>query len=302
MRRETPVMPNSLAFDLQEHGWLARSTTLRALGHTRRTLESEQQKGVLLRPVKPWIATRAAARESVIAVLHRGILTSASALRSYGIWAGLDSAIHVLSHPHADRSRAVLAVPLSTFRPTNAHSRGVVRHWARQHSPNASGPEWRVSVFDALMAFSIESSPEYAVAAIDSALHVKALRPRELRSLVALLPARLRGIGALIDGRAESGTESLARCRIAELGCRFDIQVKIGEHRVDILIDGWLVVEIDSEEWHGSDRLADSRRTNWLIGEKYGVLHFDYDEVMFDWPSCERALLEQLRTRPPVHL
>jgi len=143
MVNDTPVMSNSLAYDLQAHGYLARSSTLRALGHSRRTLEAAQREGVLLRPVRPWVATRAAAREAVIAVAHRGILTSSTALRSYGIWSGTDRAIHVLSHPHADPGRAVLAAPLSSFQAMNPHSVGVVRHWARQQAPVRSGPEWR---------------------------------------------------------------------------------------------------------------------------------------------------------------
>lgn len=292
------LMTNSLSYDLQEHGYLIRSARLRQLGHSRTALDVAKRDGLLLRPVRPWVATRAASREAVIAVAHRGILTSSSALRSYGIWSGTDVRIHVLLHPHTDPTPARLVSALADFRPTNVHSVGVNRHWGEPSFALASGPEWRASILDALADFATANNPHYAVAAIDNAIYLEKLRPSDLPLLLGHLPARLHHIAALIDGRAESGTETLARCRISEMGCRFEIQVKIGGHRVDILIDGWLIVEIDSEEWHGKDRLTDSRRTNWLFGIGYRVLHFDYHEVMHEWPSCERVIREQLRIPP----
>ena len=288
-------MTNALSYDLQQHGYLIRSTRLRQLGHSRSALDSARRAGLIQRPVRPWVATRAASREAVIAVIHRGILTSSSALRSYGIWSGTDERIHVLLHPHTDPAPARFAGNLAQFRPTNPHSIGVARHWRAPSFANALGPEWRASILDALTDFAIANHPHQAVAAIDSSLYAGQLRPTDLPLLLGHLPARLHHIAALIDGRAESGTETLARCRIGEMGCRFEIQVEVGGHRVDILIDGWLIVEIDSEEWHGKDRLSDSRRTNWLVGIGYRVLRFDYHEVMDEWPSCERAIREQLR-------
>ena len=291
-------MTNSLSYDLQQHGHLIRSTRLRHLGHSRHSLDSARRDGLILRPVRPWVATRAASREAVIAVLHRGVLTSSTALRSYGIWSGTDERIHVLLHPHTDPTPARFAGNLAQFRPTNPDSVGVVRHWRAPSFVMAQGPEWRTSIVDALADFAVANHPHQAVAAIDNSLYVGQLRPTDLRLLLRRLPARLHHTAALIDGRAESGPETLARCRIQEMGCRFEIQVTIGKHRVDILIDGWLVVEIDSEEWHGKDRLSDSRRTNWLVGIGYSVLRFDYHEVMDEWPSCERAIREQLRMPP----
>ena len=66
-------------------------------------------------------------------------------------------------------------------------------------------------------------------------------------------------------------------------------------HRVDLLIDGWLVIEIDSEEWHSSTRLADSRRDSDLIRRGYRVKHFDYAEVVFGWSKVEATIVELLR-------
>jgi very-short-patch-repair endonuclease len=113
------------------------------------------------------------------------------------------------------------------------------------------------------------------------------------------LPRRLRELLRLIDGRAEAGTETLARLGLAPLGRHVEIQVSVGKHRLDILIDGWLNIEIDSEEWHGKDRLKFSRRDTWLVGRGFVVLRFDYAEVMFEWEACLAAVRTTLSVGPP---
>ena len=134
--------------------------------------------------------------------------------------------------------------------------------------------------------------------AVDSALYQRKLRPSELPLLFSLLPSRFGALKAAVDVRAESGTESVARQLIKRFASRVEIQVAIGRHRVDILIDGWLVVEIYSEEWHGKQRIEDSQRITWLESQGYRAMTFDYVEVMFEWAKCEAAIREALR-RPP---
>ena len=97
---------------------------------------------------------------------------------------------------------------------------------------------------------------------------------------------------------AEAGTESIARLRLAGLG-HIEIQVEIGPYRVDLLIDGWLAIEIDSEEWHSSTRVEDLRKSAWLTARGYRVEHFDYNQVMTAWPTVEEAIRQSLgRPRP----
>ena len=90
---------NTLRYDLQANGFLVRTSRLRELGHSRAEVAAALAEGWLARPARLWVATRQAQRDAVIAVLHRGVLTSASALGSMGVWRGVDRSIHVLVPP-----------------------------------------------------------------------------------------------------------------------------------------------------------------------------------------------------------
>jgi very-short-patch-repair endonuclease len=282
----------SLQFDLQTHGFLIRSTRLRELGHSRREIDAAIADGWLTRPVRPWLATTAAERDAVIAVLHRGALTSASALGSMGAWRGLDRFIHVRVDSHSSGGVSRTAVPLANFAQPKHPTQGVIRHWAVSRDDRAN---WRVSAVDALAAFARDTITEHFVAAIDSGLHTRVLRPSDVPALKELLPLRLQGALRLVDGRAESGTESIARLRLAGLGCTIEIQKEIGPYRVDLLIDGWLAIEIDSEQWHSSTRVKDLTKSAWLTARGYRVEHFDYSQVMTAWPTVEASIAEALR-------
>jgi len=284
-------MTNTISFDMQEQGYLARRTDLMARGRSAKSIDSALREGTLLRPVKGWVATRDARQDAVIAVLNRGALTGASALRTYGIWAGTDTHLHVRVPPNVPNTRARALHPISAFAPTGAS--GEVRHWTRTEFHSMQS--WRVSVGDALVAFAREESAEFSVAAIESALYSSTLSPRDLPFLWDHLPRSLGAYRPVVDGRAEAGTETLARLRLGFTARRIDIQVRVGPHRLDILIDGWLNVEIDSEEWHGRERLANSRRDTWLVARGYVVLRFDYHEVMYEWEACAAAVAATLR-------
>ncbi|MGM7699869.1 endonuclease domain-containing protein [Microbacterium sp. A84] len=83
----------------------------------------------------------------------------------------------------------------------------------------------------------------------------------ELRDVFADLPFRFRALLALVDGIAESGPETYMRLMLRALGVRFEAQVKIpGVGRVDFLVDGWLIIECDSKEYHeGWDKQMEDR-------------------------------------------
>lgn len=285
-------MSVSVDDSLKERGYLARASTLAAAGVSRAAIAAAVRSGRIRRVVRPWIASSFAERDAVIAVVNRGRLTDASALGSYGVWRGLDRSIHVLLPPHSPGTVAVSRTPITAFAAPRIETNGVERHWG--DAPPAP-MEWRVPPAYALASFARSQRDDMFVAAVDSAVHSKVLPPSDLPLLRSLLPNRLARCLSQVDGRAEAGCETLARIRLAPLGRSIDIQVWIGPHRVDLLIDGWLVIEIDSEEWHSSTRLADSRRDSDLIRRGYRVKHFDYAEVMFGWSEVEATIVELLR-------
>ena len=94
--------------------------------------------------------------------------------------------------------------------------------------------------------------------------------------------AAIRVVVALADGRAESPIESCLRLVAGRLGTVVP-QVWIdGVGRVDLVVDGWLVIEADGFEHH-SDRASyreDRRRGNALTMLGYTVLRFSYEDIV----------------------
>lgn len=85
------------------------------------------------------------------------------------------------------------------------------------------------------------------------------------------------------DGRAESSGETVARIVIEDAGLQVEPQVYIRDvGRVDLLVEGRLVVEVDGFAYH-SDRqrfAADRRRDAALQAMGYRVLRFTWVDVV----------------------
>lgn len=89
------------------------------------------------------------------------------------------------------------------------------------------------------------------MATLDSVLHLGILTWDEVRDVFTHLPARYRPLLRLVDGIAESGPETLVRLMLRQLGLRYEAQVEIaGVGRVDFVVEGWLIIECDSKEFH----------------------------------------------------
>jgi very-short-patch-repair endonuclease len=75
-----------------------------------------------------------------------------------------------------------------------------------------------------------------------------------------------------------------------------------GIGRVDLLVDGWLVVELDGREFHAQEAAfaRDRRRTNLLYRDGRVVLQFDYATVVYDWPFVEQTIRSVLAQHAPV--
>jgi very-short-patch-repair endonuclease len=119
------------------------------------------------------------------------------------------------------------------------------------------------------------------------------IRSDELDELFAGIPRRFGVLRALIDARAESGPESLLRLMLRRLGCRFDVQVKIdGVGRVDFVVDGWLIVECDSEAHHGdwAARRRDLRRDQAAAPLGYSTFRPIAEDIMWNPDAVQAAL------------
>ena len=160
-----------------------------------------------------------------------------------------------------------------------------------------------MSVPDSLLQFAGLGAGCDVVASMDSALNKGLVTPTELEQVVALLPRRLRRLLSGVDGRAQSGLETLLRLAAEAEGWNVQIQVAIsGVWRVDVLIDGWLVIELDGARWHDDDqsRDEDCRRDAELTLLGYRYHRFRSRQVLDAMPLCLAVIRTILASGRPA--
>lgn len=123
-----------------------------------------------------------------------------------------------------------------------------------------------------------------AVSVLDSAVRQGRVDPDELRALV---PARgrsarrLRTAVDLVDPAAQSVLESAARVLLVagKVG-RVESQVEVARVGwVDLVVDDWLVIEVDGFSVHRERFREDRRRDAELARQGYVVLRFTYEDL-----------------------
>lgn len=157
-----------------------------------------------------------------------------------------------------------------------------------------------VDVFDALRQALLCQAPRAAVATIDSALHLGMLRADDLDELFDTVPRRYRRLRRLIDARAESGPETLMRLILRSIGCDVEVQVRIdGVGRVDFVVDGWLIIECDSEAHHSSwaDQKRDRRRDRAAAAHGYATHRAIAEDIMWRPDEVRAAIVGLLSAR-----
>ena len=119
---------------------------------------------------------------------------------------------------------------------------------------------------------------------VDAALRLRLVTTAALHALLkgpGSVAARQKLLAA--DGRSGSPIESVARLGLQKAGFTVVPQVYIpGVGRVDLLIDGWLVVELDGFAFHAEREhyREDRRRANALTAQGYVLLRFSFEDVM----------------------
>lgn len=190
------------------------------------------------------------------------------------------------------RANRVKRAPL----PARKRRKKLVLHW---HPLVETPTIGSVAIVDALIHAVRCQSPRHATATLDSALHLGHVNADQLGDVFAALPARFGAVRGLLDGRAESGPETLVRLMARALGYEIDLQVEFdGIGRVDLVLDGWLVVECDSKKFHSSweQQLKDFRRDKQLAARGYCVLRLAAEDILYR-PDEVVAALRGLRHR-----
>lgn len=209
---------------------------LRAQGLSGRSITRAVEAGVLLRLRRDRYAHPDVAPDVAEAVRIGGRLSCLSLLVAIGIFVHRSSGLHVQLAPDASRVRS----------PGSARTR---LHWS---APSPLGAPLHAAAFDDVVRHAVRcQTPRAALATLDSLLHHGLLTRGQLAVIFDDLPRRYARLLTLVDATAESGPETFMRLILRAIGVEYEMQVRIeGVGRVDFVIDGWLIIECDSREFH----------------------------------------------------
>lgn len=260
----------------------ARRPALARLGIDDASLRRAVRSGQLLQVDRGLFAVPSAPAEFVGLLRNRELLTCASAAPHYRLWTLLPlGALHV----HHRRAEAV--------------REGGIHHPGLLLPPYSTAP---VAALADVLIHALRCLPfaeslvmvECAVSRGDMTLDF--LRTR--------LPGRRNGAARevlnWVDRGADSLLETLARTYFRQAGIRVETQVYLeGIGYVDLLLEGWLVVELDGR--HHADWTQvkkDHRRNNESAVQGYTALRYYYADVVSSPADMVGQVLSVLARRP----
>jgi len=261
--------------DIRALGGLAPAFMLLRRGWSYIALSRAARHGTVLRIRQGWYALPGL--DAVLAAAWRvgGLLTCASAARTFAMWVPPDKRLHIAVDPRHGRMRRPddMRVRLADAPDARVHL-----HWRHHERADA----YRVTPLACLLDMASCFPAEWLLGAVDSGIRLGLFRRTDLATLSRLLPERVRWIVDAADARSGSFPESVLRALLIIAGIGFRIQVQIDDMRVDFLLGDRLVIEVDGREFHGDhqgfehDRTRDAKLS--VLG--YRVLRFSYAQVV----------------------
>lgn len=260
---------------------IAHIETLRTLGIPPWVAGAAARDGLVTRPRRGWVATAAADPDLLAAVSAGGRIGCETQARRLGLWVLDATQLHLSMPRHSGHTRPPA---------------GAVIHWrgAEWGSRHATVDPLETVLRDVADCLSLEA----ALCVLESALNRRLIGVAELERL--LLETR-RGprLLPLLDPSAESGLETLVRCRLIRVGIVTRSQVQIeGIGRVDLLVGDRLVIECDGRAHHDDPlaRARDRHRDLLLSARGYLVIRLDIAQIQGDW-MLTHAVIRDLITR-----
>ncbi len=251
---------------------------LHAAGWTRRALNRAVADGVLTR-VRQGRFVAAGAHDDIVAAARLGgRLDCVTLLALRGVF------VHHHSHRHVQQD------PLASRRPPAP--RDVIYHWRLS---SASRDRAAVDVVEALAQAIRCQPPRSAVATLDNAWHLGLVDEADIGEVFARVPLASTPFAHCWIA-CRSGDRIAGRLFLRQLGCRIELQVEIdGVGRVDLLVDGWLIVECDSEQFHSGWHVhkKDRRRDMAALERGYATLRLLAEDILYH-PDRVRAALERI--------
>lgn len=239
---------------------------LRRQGATRRQLDAAVAAGALIRIRRGTYVAGLCSPLVLAAARHGGRLDCLSLLVALNIFVLANRVLHVQMDYGSTR------VPERSDR--------VVRHWRS----TAATPTALVAPLVEALAQACRCQPaRAAIATLDSAWHRGLIDEGGISEVFRLLPRRFGVLRKHLDRRAESGAETLLRLLLRAQGWHVDVQVDIpGVGRVDFLVNGWLIIECDSEQFHGGwkESRRDRRRDLQAARQGYVTLRPIAEDIL----------------------
>jgi hypothetical protein len=264
-----------IEFVLLTLGGVATGTTLQTYGYTRRHLAA-------------WAATHSGGRirqgiyglpdadpQLRAAAAHGGMLTCVSLLRLKGVWLlANDRRAHVWLGGKGRRHEHPGCCCQEHWNPGKARV----------------GP---VSVETALIHMSRCASELAFFVAFESAWRQNMLSAAARERIRRAVPLVLRRLLEFAVGTSDSGLESIFRYRSRPSGwtvCPQPSLRRVG--RVDFIINGRVIVEVDGWEFHTSEAAFAKDRQRQAEASIQGLetLNFSYHQVLNDWPTIQASI------------
>lgn len=246
-----------------------------AAGATEIGLRRAVRSGEVIRLGRGLLAAAGADPELVAAGRARGLLTCVSAAPIFGLWQLRPSA-----RPHYWQS--------------NGRNAGrCVSHRLALTQPPSHGT---LAALPDVLLHALLCLPELeSLVMVECAFNRGDIDPAFLlRHLSGNRCGKARNVLSKVDRGADSLLESLARVLFRDAGISTETQVWIdGIGRVDFLLEGFLIVEIDGIAFHLEARQfkKDRRRDNSATLQGLPVLRFFYDDVV----HAPESVLAQVR-------
>lgn len=277
------------------HGGIATRDQFRRHGITGRMLTAAVRAGILVRLRRAWYALPSVDAERRLAIMLGGRLGGISAARSYGWWDGDDKRTHVSWPVHGNVAKPGRPT-FETDRSNEAARQEIVAHWRSPREPlDHRGELWREPPERALAQVLLSSDRLTAIACADSAIRCGTLSWLQVAAVFAAMPARIRDWQRYVDGRPDSGLESIVRVWLIDRGIPFRLHPHIpGVGEVDFVVGRSLIIEADGRQFHEPQLNRDLRRDNDAARIGYITARLGYPLIMHDWHSCELRLLTHL--------
>jgi very-short-patch-repair endonuclease len=231
---------------------------------TRRGLSAAVRSGAVLNPAEGLYHLPGCARDVIAAAAVSGVRSCHSAAAAYGL-----DLIDPPAKPHVTARKG-----------SRAEWRSAIVH--RRTVRELDGcTDLQTTLLDCLTCLD----RRFALVPVDSALRRGHLTTDDLEEMLDRLPRndRRRSLLSMADPECGSPLETVGRVDLRDEGfAPLTQQVLEPAGRVDFLIAGWLIVELDGYETHATigQFREDRRRSAELARHGMVCLRFTYDQVL----------------------